>query len=344
MRGFHGAVRVATVVGENLVREVSRASLGAVEGSRVVSRISSKGQDLVVLAGFAMGRGGTEAASALARAWETFPGTRIKEVVTGALHGALLLLDVGGTLLADVCVISVAGAALAEAVAGPADWLSSHDLQLSLRYLRSDVFVEGAVWANLLLLEALKHLVVAVDERLLAGDAAVRSEVAFRPVAAADAVGVARHALAQRSVVVLPNGALLDAERSVFGVPALGALVSAGSRARPVTLLVALHALAIAGAVETQGRIAAGHALELHLEALARQAKLVSGAPTAFGGALLVADVTLLVAALRRLVSFQHGVVVGRLHQLGPVHLLSEAELAVFEDGNISGSDFPKRS
>jgi hypothetical protein len=105
---------------------------------------------------------------------------------------------------------------------------------------------------------------------------------------------MAGHAFAQGSVVVLPDGALFDAEWPVLGVLALGALVSSGPGAGAVALLVTLHALAVAGAVEPEGGVAARHALEAHLESLAGQTELVPGSPAPLGRALLVADVTLL--------------------------------------------------
>ena len=162
-----------------------------------------------------------------------------------AFQSTLLILNKGCTLLANVRVISVSAAAFAKAVARPANCFSGKTFQLLLRNLRSNILIEGSVRTCLLLLETLNNFEVAVDQCFVTRDTSVWAELVLGPVAAADAVGVTGHALAQSAVVVFAHWPLLDAERPVLGVLAFGALISTLSRAWAITFFVTLHALPI---------------------------------------------------------------------------------------------------
>lgn len=295
------------------MREISRTGLGAVESGRVVGRVSTVGQYLVVLAAHALRSRRSSAASTFAGAGKTLSSCDTHVVVARTFGGALLFLYIADTLLTNVLVESVTVAAFAERMARPANGLSCHGLQFSLD-LRCHVFVEGSVRTNLFVLKTSNDFELQVDDGFIARVATVRTDIVLRSEAAADAVRVTRHALAQRPVVVLSVGTFFDAKRSVLRVLALLAVVGTIPGARAVAFFVALHALTVTGAVQPEDRVATSDAFVSDLKSLAGETKFVSRAPTAFGGTLVVTHVAFLVAALRGFVVLEHRVVIGRLH------------------------------
>lgn len=132
------------------------------------------------------------------------------------------------------------GAGLAPGVALAADGLSCQWLQLAL-LLRSDPFVEVAVGAGLVLVQAALHVDVAVDNSLLARHTPGDANRVLRTGAAVHAVIVARHALvAGRLVFAVRTGN--GAEGAVTHVLALSAAAGTGAVASVVALGVARFA------------------------------------------------------------------------------------------------------
>lgn len=84
------------------------------------------------------------------------------------------------------------------------------------------------------------HFDVAVDDGLVTGATTSSADIVLRSGAAADAVGVARQALA--AVVELASRTGRHAVRPVFDVLAARAVARSGADARLVTLVVTVFA------------------------------------------------------------------------------------------------------
>ena len=132
--------------------------------------------------------------------------------------------------------------------------------------LRRNIFVESSVRANFFVLKTAHRVQVRVDDGLVAGVAAVRPDIVLGAVAAADAVFVAGHALAESSVIVFSIRAFVNAEGSVFCVLAFEAVIGGRAGTGSFALLVALHALTFTGTVQAHGRVAALNTFKANLQ------------------------------------------------------------------------------
>ena len=132
--------------------------------------------------------------------------------------------------------------------------------------MRRNIFVESSVRANFFILKTAHRVQVRVDDGLVAGVAAVRADIVLGAVAAAHAVFMTGHALAQSSVIVFSVRAFVNAEGSVFCVLAFEAVVGGRAGTGSFALLVALHALTFSGTVQAHGRVTALNALKANLQ------------------------------------------------------------------------------
>jgi len=208
---------------------LQRTLRGAVEhrGVGIGTRLIHVEQ-LEVPAGQAIVDSRTRASIALRMALEALPPLLVRVVIRRTLGLALFTPLVVGALGADLFMVSIVGAKLAQGMTLPADGPAGQRLQRPL-LLRMHILPEVAIRALVVLQQAALHRGIRVDNGQVAGLAGSQTDGVIGP-SASIAGGMALPA--DSVVIVLVSGTLGHTVRPVPHMDALLAVIRSSSRAR----------------------------------------------------------------------------------------------------------------